>query len=842
MMPAAQLKAADTSVDGDLHVTGEMDYGTTVLDTQSQAAVYQLYDENGTAYTVRFRTAKDSSATVWEQNAAAPKKKMELDKDNILKLYDPENPTGAPTVLLDPATGSVEVKGTVKFTGGSQPSSISVDSNGKLLYSGPVVFSSQVILQSGATVAAGQTIQFGSGVSAALNESKVAYLDGTLTNLGYRSDGVTGTLIKKIPFSGQVTITDIKRLNGYEYIAGFATGPCMFSSTFLGQVNAPVDGATVAFIAKYQSNPNGSSIFKWVRTLNTSIGASTSFKKLAVDSGENIIVVGAFSGTTTNLPTNVTSLGSSPNAVVIKYNSSGTVQWSKVVAGNLTQDLSDVAVDSLGHVVAVGSFNGTTSTLDGYNITSAGKINGFAVKLDGSVGSVLWSKVVGGNVESNTLLAVAVDAADNIITGGSFYRAVTTLESDFNFSFPGARAAILLKTNSGGVTQWVKHFSTGGSSRVFAIAIQSNGDVLAGGNLHGSTTDMGSNDIVGAGQYDGWIGKFASTDGAIQWTRAIGGTGDDQVNSLATDSSGNLYVGGTALSALTNLGSFNTTSGGGYQITLDGSGAIQRLNKVSDSYSASVLSLSYENGSLSVAGTSSAPFSIGNTKALAGSYALTWPVGTLVTPVPSAPASFAWSNGLAPGSSSVALGGFSFAEGVYSTALGSGNAVGAYSFASGNSSQAQGSNSIALGSLNMATSSSSLAVGYGNSAANSNSTALGGYNKSLGKFSVTLGNYATAQGMYTVVLGTNNVPQGNSISWLVTDDLFVIGNGTSTSNQSNAFAIHKNGNTRIAGQLEAKGVIRCAKAGDLDMGAFTDGANPADATNGLNAGLRYATE
>jgi hypothetical protein len=100
-------------------------------------------------------------------------------------------------------------------------------------------------------------------------------------------------------------------------------------------------------------------------------------------------------------------------------------------------------------------------------------------------------------------------------------------------------------------------------------------------------------------------------------------------------------------------------------------------------------------------------------------------------------------------------------------------------------------------------------------------------------------------------VGYYSVPQGDPVNWVPTDDLFVIGNGgealtegevTTAANPSNAFVVHKNGNVRVAGDIDTKGTIRVKPSGDLSMGAFTQGTNPANEQTGLNAGLRYPTE
>ncbi len=187
------------------------------------------------------------------------------------------------------------------------------------------------------------------------------------------------------------------------------------------------------------------------------------------------------------------------------------------------------------------------------------------------------------------------------------------------------------------------------------------------------------------------------------------------------------------------------------------------------------------------------------------------------------------------------------------TALGNGSASGSNSLASGFNSTASGGHSTALGYTAQATGDYSVALGSGAWGA---AIASGEYSfaavgaQARGYQSVALGQYAVAQAANSTAIGNLNIPQGDATAWIPTDDLFVIGNSSHYYNgQSNAFVVHKNGNTRAAGTVEAKGGFRTPPMGDIAMGDFTAGPIPGghSATAGsdpetLNAGLRYQGE
>ena len=111
--------------------------------------------------------------------------------------------------------------------------------------------------------------------------------------------------------------------------------------------------------------------------------------------------------------------------------------------------------------------------------------------------------------------------------------------------------------------------------------------------------------------------------------------------------------------------------------------------------------------------------------------------------------------------------------------------IGYASFASGNDTKASGVTSSAMGYATIASGVLSFAAGSETSASGQVSTAFG-----LG---------TTAQSYNSFVLGAYNYNPGtyNSTTWVATDPLLAIGNGTGPSARSNAVTVFKNGNVLI---------------------------------------------
>ena len=179
----------------------------------------------------------------------------------------------------------------------------------------------------------------------------------------------------------------------------------------------------------------------------------------------------------------------------------------------------------------------------------------------------------------------------------------------------------------------------------------------------------------------------------------------------------------------------------------------------------------------------------------------------------------------APGNYSTAFGNGTFAIGNYSTAFGrsttaSGShattwgwatsATSSYTTAWGAQTTASGNRSTAWGNNTTASGDYSTAMGNNTTAAGSASVAMGEDSTSSGAFSVVMGGNTTAESFGQTTIGTYNTTQtGNATTFVPSDRLFVIGNGTGTAvaDRSDAMVILKNGNVGIGDSTPTEGTL-----------------------------------
>lgn len=137
--------------------------------------------------------------------------------------------------------------------------------------------------------------------------------------------------------------------------------------------------------------------------------------------------------------------------------------------------------------------------------------------------------------------------------------------------------------------------------------------------------------------------------------------------------------------------------------------------------------------------------------------------------------------------------------GDYSAAFGQNTlASGPNSFAANKGTEATGYYAAAFGFESVASSTSAFSTGSRTTASGPGSFTAGEVTIASGYYSSALGNSTYAKSFATTAIGQYNEDfAGTTDSWVATDPLFVIGNGTAHAARNNAITVLKNGNMGI---------------------------------------------
>ncbi|MDP7025534.1 MAG: SBBP repeat-containing protein, partial [Candidatus Marinimicrobia bacterium] len=320
-------------------------------------------------------------------------------------------------------------------------------------------------------------------------------------------------------------------------------------------------GTNDFFVVKY----NSSGTRQWTQQLGTP--STEGANAVATDSSGNVYVVGSTYGLLGHK-----KFGGS-DLFVVKYNSSGTWQWTKQNGSGAWDEARGVATDSSGNVYVVGGSKGGSinGVYIGYNMTEI-----FVIKYKSS-GEMLWTKVL-GTWKKDFANAVDIDSSGNIYVAGATERdlvAECKKHKDECDKFGGGDDLFVVKYDSKGEKKWTKQLWTKRNDRATGVATDSSGNVYVTGytywKLDGNTH---------AGYNDAFVVKYLD-NGTKLWTKQFGTPSSDLADGIATDSSGNVYVVGYTYGDLD--GNTNTGASDIFVVKYNSSGTKQWTQQLGSS-------------------------------------------------------------------------------------------------------------------------------------------------------------------------------------------------------------------------------------------------------------------
>lgn len=363
------------------------------------------------------------------------------------------------------------------------------------------------------------------GKGVALDSSGAVYVAGFVTGdvngetqlgsrdillLKYASDG----MLEWTRIAGTVDWDEgyavaVDRISGAIYVTGQA------GSNLFGQTNA---GGSDIVLMKFASDGT----ILWTRLAGSS-GWDAGYS-VAVDSTSGAVyVTGYVSGSLDGQ----TFIGSFADIVLLKYDSDGIKQWTRLV-GSTSDDYGNaVAVDPTSGAVYV--TGGTYGSVQGQ--TNYGKQDTFLLKYAGD-GSLIWAQQMGG-IEVDEGHAIAIDSASHAVyVAGYSYSAL------YDESNQGDGDAFIMKFSEAGGLLWTRMVGTSGFDTAYGVVVGASSNVyvtgFAGGSVDGQPT-VSSRDLL--------LMMYAS-NGTRVWTRMDGTSGFDASHGIALASTGELYIAG----------------------------------------------------------------------------------------------------------------------------------------------------------------------------------------------------------------------------------------------------------------------------------------------------------
>ncbi|MFO1128863.1 MAG: SBBP repeat-containing protein [Rhodospirillales bacterium] len=213
--------------------------------------------------------------------------------------------------------------------------------------------------------------------------------------------------------------------------------------------------------------------------------------------------------------------------------------WAVSFGTSGTDQVTALATDSEGHLAIAGCvFRCPRGGCTDYGDAWVARLT--------ADGRQLWRKRLGTpGYDCKWKVTVATDRVGDILIASSSNDAVDREAGDYD-------AWVAKYAAADGTRLWTRRFGTDQTDLVNAVATDGSGNVLVVGNTEGPIGGR----YLGTG--DGWLAKFRA-DGHGLWRRQIGTATYDEVWAVAVDATGNIYVAGDTLGAVSgvNQGSFD---------------------------------------------------------------------------------------------------------------------------------------------------------------------------------------------------------------------------------------------------------------------------------------------
>ncbi|MBF0502493.1 MAG: T9SS C-terminal target domain-containing protein [Candidatus Riflebacteria bacterium] len=233
------------------------------------------------------------------------------------------------------------------------------------------------------------------------------------------------------------------------------------------------------------------------------------------------------------------------DALVVKFDSSGNIQWKKCYGGSEDDIANAIERTSDGGYV----FAGSTDSYDGDVSNHRGANDFWVVKLS-SGGAIQWNVCLGGAGEDMAASIQEVASGGYIVagTGNSF-------DTDIKSAL-GGTDAIVFRLSPTGAILWQKNFGTSGDD--MANCIRQTSDY--GFVFVGKSSSVCSPASPTAGLGDLLIVRLA-TDGSQIWQRNYGGVGEDTGWCVRQTGDGGFIIAGSTDSDEGDLASAGHRSG-----------------------------------------------------------------------------------------------------------------------------------------------------------------------------------------------------------------------------------------------------------------------------------------
>ncbi len=183
-----------------------------------------------------------------------------------------------------------------------------------------------------------------------------------------------------------------------------------------------------------------------------------SAQKTLLDSQGNLIISGSFSGGSMQFDLEELTQSGAEAAFVIVYDVNGDYLWGRVFQSSDITTNSSLSLDSQDNIIVGGQFSGSGLSLGTNTYASEGGLDGYIVSMD-SDGNILWSYQFGGDQEDQ-INDIYVTPEDSVLVGASFNSTSVTIDGQTENTTGGFEAVAMVFDAAGSLENYAVFNST----------------------------------------------------------------------------------------------------------------------------------------------------------------------------------------------------------------------------------------------------------------------------------------------------------------------------------------------------------------------------------------------
>lgn len=312
----------------------------------------------------------------------------------------------------------------------------------------------------------------------------------------------------------------------------YVVGETYASTITIGSEEYNLLGERDLFIVKYKNDGEILWSYMFGGTGNEVV------KAIAVDNDNSCFyIVGSFGSESIDFQGSVITNEDTDHskAYIAKLDLNGNLIWIKDFEADGSVSFNDIAVNSTGNVIIVGSFDGVSLSLGPVTLTntypSFDNDDVFVAEMD-SDGTVAWAKNPESSAGSESSQALEVDNDDNIIIAGGYTYTFTFGETYFADVADGEKEFFVLKLDPDGNDLWAYTGASDGYSAAYRGLATDGTNIFFHFFFECSQVELSGNliEVSSEGNRESVAVKLNS-DGNLEWFNHYPGDQSTAVNS-----------------------------------------------------------------------------------------------------------------------------------------------------------------------------------------------------------------------------------------------------------------------------------------------------------------------